>query len=283
MASITIITIVVVALLTIVIFGLAWLCYSTSIRAYRIETEAGKHDEEILKEFHSKKKKTVWGLLGLIGSYLILAAVAGLFITGIVYKANGENLTIKNQTALVIKTGSMSDFYDEKTAEDLNNDRSLQFDVGDICLFETNFDELVEGEVYGYKYKDIIITHRWHLDKETGRLGFKGDNNNAFDGAVKREDVIYHYTGNKVQGVGAFILYAQSYFGIWSIIGIIGITISSEIVYQKIQKINKERDKVIYVPETQDKVSEPKNVLKEQEAVSLDTHGEIGLPNEVEK
>lgn len=251
MASITIIVIVVVALLTVIVFGLVWLAFNSCIKAYRIETESGKHDEEILKEFHSKKKKSIWGVMGVIGSYLLLIAFSGLFITGIVYKANGENLTIKNQTALVIKTGSMSDFYDEKTAEDLNNDRSLQFDVGDICLFETNFDELVEGEVYGYKYKDIIITHRWHLDKETGRLGFKGDNNNAFDGAVKREDIIYHYTGNKIQGIGAFVLYAQSYFGIWSLVGIIGITISSEFVYRKINLINKERDKLIYVHEVE--------------------------------
>ena len=51
--------------------------------------------------------------------------------------------------------------------------------------------------------------------------------------------------------MGAFVLYAQSYFGIWSIIGIIGITISSEIIYRKINKINKERDQIICVLESQ--------------------------------
>ena len=279
MASITIIVIVVVALLTVIVFGLVWLCFNACVKAYRIETESGKHDEEILKEFHSKKKKTIWGVVGTVGSYLLLIAFAGLFITGIVYKANGENLTVKNQTALVIKTGSMSDFYDEKTAEDLNNDRSLQFDVGDICIFETNFDELVEGEVYGYKYKDIIITHRWHLDKETGRLGFKGDNNNSFDGAVKREDIIYHYTGNKIQGVGAFILYAQSYFGIWSIVCIIGITISSELVYRKINQINKERDKLIYVPSADQYINTEQENMEKVDVV-FEVHDKEEIKNE---
>lgn len=126
------------------------------------------------------------------------------------------------------------------------------FQIGDICVFEklSQDTELDKGEVYGYKYKNIIVTHRL-VDIHDGLYEFKGDNNPVSDPYyVKRENVIYHYTNKKVRGLGAFILYAQSYFGIWSLACIVGIAVSSEIVYRKINNINKERNKVIpfYIP-----------------------------------
>ena len=158
MKTITIITIVVVSLLTIIIFGLTWLAYSACIKAYKFEVGLGKHDKEIQNEYRAKKKKR-GGLIGLIASYVVLFALSGLFITGLIYKISGENFTINNQTVLVIKSGSMSDFYDEEIATQYSEDKHLQFDVGDICFFEkmSPEDELVEGEVYGYKSKNIII------------------------------------------------------------------------------------------------------------------------------
>ena len=245
MNSITIITIVVIALLTVIIFGLTWLGYSSCLKAYKLEVSQGKHDSEIFKHYHDKKKKNKGGLIGIICSYLVLIALSGLFVTGIIYKANGQNFNINNQTALVIKSGSMSGYYDETIAEKYNYDTSLQFDIGDICIFETvsNDTELVEGEIYGYKRKNIIITHRL-VSINNNLYEFRGDNNPVSDGyLVKRDNIIYHYVGKKIPGIGAFVLYAQSYFGIWSLVGIIGITISSEIIYYKIEKITKERDK----------------------------------------
>lgn len=250
MTSITIITIVVVALLTVIIFGLAWLDYSSCIKAYRVETDAGKHDEEILKEYHSKKKKS--GLVGIICSYLALTALFGLFCVGVAYKASGENFSINNQTVLVVKSGSMSDYYDKELAEEYKEYPIYHFDVGDICVFEkvTEDKKLDKGEVYGYKLKDTIITHRLVEIHEGNLYEFRGDNNPISDPYyVKGESIIYHYTGHKVPGIGAFILYAQSIFGIWSLAGIIGVAVSSEIVYYQLNKINKARDKIIYNPE----------------------------------
>lgn len=246
MNSITIITIVVVALLTIIIFGLIWLAFTACIRTYKLEVSLGKHDDEIRKEYQATKKKK-GGLLGLICSYVVLSSLLALFITGLVYKINGQNFTINNQTVLVIKTGSMSEFYDDQIAQQYNNDKHLQFGVGDICVFEkmSEEDELIEGEVYGYLSKDIIITHRLDEINESGYV-FRGDNNPISDyeytrHLVKRDEVIYHYTGNKIPGLGVFVLYAQSYFGIWSVVGMMGIAVCSEIIYYKIDKINKKR------------------------------------------
>ena len=217
-----------------------------------MEVDQGQHDSEIQKELHAKKKNK-GGLACLIGSYAVLLALLGLFTTGIIYKASGENFTINNQTALVIKTGSMSEYYSEELATEYNQlgyKQSLQFDVGDLCVFEkVKIDtELVEGEVYGYKLKNVIITHRL-IEKTEQGYRFRGDNNPAADQfIIPRDNIVYHYTGNKVPGIGAFVLYAQSYFGIWSLCGIIGIMVSSEIVYAKINRINKERDKILSLP-----------------------------------
>lgn len=244
MTTITIITIVVVALLTVIIFGLAWLGYSSCLKAYKLEVDQGKHDAEIAKEYQQKKKNK-GGLLGLIGSYLVLLILAGLFVTGIAYRASGENFHINDQTALVIKSGSMSEYYDESLAIEYSEYPEYHFDVGDICVFEKMpvDEEPVEGEVYGYRQKNIIITHRF-VQNRNGLYEFRGDNNPVSDGAlVKRENIIYHYTDKKIPGIGAAVLYAQSYFGVWSITGIVGIAIGSEVIYHKLDKINKERAK----------------------------------------
>ena len=62
------------------------------------------------------------------------------------------------------------------------------------------------------------------------------------DDNIYLDKVIYHYTGQKINSIGVFVLYAQSYFGIWSLCGIILVAVSSEIVYHKIDKINKKRN-----------------------------------------
>ena len=244
MLSITIITIVVVALLTAIIFGLAWLGYKSILNMYQVEVANGKYDKEIIKEYSHKNRE----LGGIIWSCLVLLFLSSLFVVGLIYKINNENFTINDKTILVIKSNSMSDFYDDDYAITLNNDKSLQFSIGDICVFEKTSEdtELIKSEVYGYKYKNIIVTHRLVDILEDDTYEFRGDNNSTSDVYhIKKESIIYHYTGIKMKGLGAFVLYAQSYFGIWSIIGMIGITVSSEIVLSKINKLNKERYEII--------------------------------------
>lgn len=246
MNPVTIIAIVVVVLLTVIIFGLTWIAYSSCIKAYRAEVDQGKHDEDIYKEYHTKKK-CKGGLIGVICSYAALLALIGVLITGIVYRANNESFVVNNETVLVIKSGSMSKFYDEERAQYYNHDASLQFGVGDICVFETKF-EKVEGEVYGYQLGDIIITHRLvAMDAERDLYQFCGDANPFADAAVHGSQIKYHYTGRRVPGLGVIILYAQSYFGLWSLFGVVGIVASSEVVYYEITAIHKRRYKELEV------------------------------------
>ena len=247
MSSITIITIVVVALLTVIVFGLVWLAYASCLKTYRIEVENGKHDKTIHDQYHVKSKPKASDVIGGIVSYVVLAALVALFVTGVVYRIKGDNFSVGDQTALVIKSGSMSGFYDDALAEEYytyNYDASLQFSVGDVCFLDTVpvDEELVKGEVYGYKRKNIIITHRLVAEYEGGLYEFRGDNNPTTDGVlISRDRIVYHYTGNKVPGVGAFILYAQSYFGIWSLAGMAGIAVSSEVAHRIMASVDRTR------------------------------------------
>ena len=245
MNSITIITIVVVVLLAFLIVGLSLLAYHFCLKSYKLEISNGLHDDQISKEYNSKlQKKNKWSLLGLIGSWVALAALLSIFVTGIIYKANGQMFSVSNNVALVIKTGSMSDFYNEEVAEQNNNDRRLQFDVGDICFFNkvSSDSELTIGDVYGYRYKNKIITHRL-VSVNDNLYRFRGDNNSAYDSYISRENIIYHYTGNKAKGIGSVVLYAQSYFGIFSLVGVIAVMVMSEVVYSKVDNMTKARAK----------------------------------------
>lgn len=241
MQSITIITIVVVALLTIAIFGLSYLGFNSCLRLYQIDLAQGKYDIEIRKEYKYRGHK----IFGNICSVILIVFLFILVLTSAIFhKMGNENITIGNKTILVIKSGSMSDFYDDKYAASLNNDKSLQFSTSDICVFEkiSNDTELIKGEVYGYKIKNIIITHRLVNINSDGTYEFRGDNNPTSDSYhINKGSILYHYTGARARGIGAFILYAQSYFGIWSIIGIIVIAFYSKIIMTKIDRLNRNR------------------------------------------
>ena len=249
MLSITIITIVVVAIPTGIIFGLAWLGFSTCLKAYKQELETGKLDITIRREHNCiKEKQTIGKAISYAMTVLFLIGMIVLFCIGIVFAINNEAFSINGQTALVIKSGSMSGFYNEKLEqqyEDLGYNKNLQYKIGDIGLFEKT-DTLVVGEVYAYAHEGVVITHRL-VDIKTNSAGktyyvFRGDNNPSKDQKqVSKDEILYHYTGKKIPGIGSYILFAQSYMGIWSLFSIVGVVISSDIVSRKIQKLNDER------------------------------------------
>lgn len=205
----------------------------------------GKHDAAITADYESRLKNKKKDIIGIIFSYSILSLLAGLFVIGLTYKISGETISLGDTAHLVIKTGSMSGYCNEELEQKYNlyNYPTYHFNVGDICTFKKlpNDAELVKGEVYGYRYKNMIITHRL-IDINDNLYVFRGDNNSIADPYyVQRDAIKFHYTGERVQGIGAFILFAQSYFGLWSIVGIIGVAISSEVILYKINSTNKAR------------------------------------------
>ena len=250
-----IITIVVVAIMVLAIFGLAWLGYASTLKEYKVELDQGKYDIEICHERYKRKEKSH---IGRVISYMALAlfilVLFGLFVTGIVFKSNGKNFAIDGKTVLVVKSGSMSGFCNDELAEEykeLGYAESLQFKIGDICLFEETNSDLKIGEVYAYSYKGDLITHRLvgthEVKDNNGNIVktyyvFRGDNNTSQDQVLITEDkILYHYTGSKIPAIGNLILFAQSKIGMWSLITMFGIIMSSDYVIRKIQELNEER------------------------------------------
>ncbi|MBO7078957.1 MAG: hypothetical protein J6W64_04005 [Bacilli bacterium] len=254
MSSIAIMTIVVVAMLTVTIFALAWVGYSLCIKKYKKDLDLGKYDMDLCNEhYNNKKNHVVAKAISFAMTLIVLAALLTILIMGIIFASSKEGLTIGGKTALVIKTGSMSKYYDdnlEQKYNDLGYNKDFQFGVGDICIFEKT-DSLKVGEVYAYSYDNIIITHRLidtkNVYDDDGNLVqtyyvFRGDNNPSQDQTLITSDkILYHYTNSKIPKIGLFILYAKSYMGIWALFCVVAIIISSDIVLRKIQQLNGER------------------------------------------
>lgn len=240
MTTVTIITVVVVVVLTAIILTLDIVAYSSLLKSYADEVDSGVHDCIIAEEHIEKKGRIATAIL----SYATIVVLLSFLAFGVVSKIRGENLSFNGTACLVIKTGSMSKWYDESEHIGQN---VTHFDVGDLCFFDTvsNQDELTVGDVYGYKERDVTIVHRLIEIRDEGYL-FQGDANPVSDYVyyghlVKRDAIVYRFNGIRIPGVGAFVLYAQSPFGIWSLVGILSVTVCYEIVRIKMKKIDDDR------------------------------------------
>ena len=243
MTTVNVIAIVVVIVLSASLIALDFFACSSFLKSYESEVKAGSHDEEITKRLSDERKGK--RVLSTICSYAMLFVVAAFLAFGITLRVNNDNLSFGDTTMLVIKTGSMSRWYDESNKSRFGNPQG--FDVGDICFFERVREdhEFVVGDVYGYKERDITITHRL-IDVLDGGYLFQGDANPTSDYAyyghlVKRENILYHYGDTKIPALGSFVLYAQSPFGVWSFASVLGITIGHEIVCRKSERIDRDR------------------------------------------
>lgn len=248
----TVTTIIVVTVLTLLIFILTLVAFSSTIKYEKKEIEAGNRDTDITKYLESEKKKSakVSNLLLNILSWIIAAAVAATLIVAIVYRTSDKKITINNHTVLVIASDSMSKFYNtsyESSFKNIDNQQILyddvvasQFDIGDILDFciVTETEALTPYKVYGYKSKDNkIITHRFLGYTTDGKCVFRGDNTTGRDNYVNRSQVILEYSGYKITRIGLFILFAQSGFGIYSLTSALLVYFIADIYWNKYYKI----------------------------------------------
>ncbi len=243
----TTITIVVVALLTCLIFGLATISFVTTVKSEKTLIASGQKDDELLKEEKASKQKSskVWNVISIAFSAIIMAGVVAMAGVGISFKASGQQFLINNQTKLVIASDSMDGFYSEEYKLTLPEDaQDQQFAIGALCTFDkVGEDETLEVyTVYGYELPNgKIITHRLIGYTSSGLLVFRGDNTAGRDNYVKREQVILRYTEKKVDGIGLFILFSQSGFGLYSLISVTGIYVLSEVFLAQYRKMTKAR------------------------------------------
>lgn len=253
-----VISIVILVLITLAVTSLMVFGYYLIIKTTRKLSSNGLLDDEFQQEDRKNGKRWVSVLLNVVSLTLssVLLLLCGV---GLVYRINNEQFAFQNKTSFVISSNSMECFYnndyeeklvkdlmsykniDESSAKDYLND--TQFLTGDLLGFNTinNDDKLDLYEVYGYKNKKgQIITHRL-VAIEGDKYIFRGDNTVDIDIAVSRDQILYHYNSFRIIGIGIFVLFFSSSFGLYSIFVTVLIMVMSDVIKHRYEKIRKDR------------------------------------------
>ena len=160
-------------------------------------------------------------------SGVIIAFLLAIFITGLTYRINNDNLFIGNTTYMTILTSSM-----EEKNED--NDYLLTYDLNDqITQYSligidkiNNEDDIELYDILAYKHDDIVIVHRVVEIKENDKgetiYRLQGDSNPSslsYEKELTFDDFIGKYNGYQNYGLGVTLTYIKSNIGIIAILG----------------------------------------------------------------
>ena len=160
-------------------------------------------------------------------SGVIIAFLLAIFITGLTYRVNNDNLFIGNTTYMTILTSSM-----EEKNED--NDYLLTYDLNDqitqyslIGIDKINSEDDIElYDILAYKHDDIVIVHRVVEIKENDKgetiYRLQGDSNPSslsYEKELTFDDFIGKYNGYQNYGLGVTLTYIKSNIGIIAILG----------------------------------------------------------------
>ena len=193
--------------------------------------EIGDIDEELKREYIDERSKKASHYVGKGIKLVLIAAFLSIFVTALVVKANGNNVSINGQSVYVVRSGSMSKlnpqnpYYQIIKANKWNN----RFDTFDMVFVrdKPRENEFHAGDIIVYKKGDLRVIHRIvDIKRDTETEDFKwhyfccGDANNYGDGFVYYEDIVGVYTGHKIPFVGVFVLWLQSSLG-YVVVGII--------------------------------------------------------------
>lgn len=252
-----VISIIILVTITLAVTALMTFGYYLIIKTTRKLSSNGLLDDEFIEE---KKHGKRWVSILLNVVTLTLSSVLLLLCgVGLVYRINNEQFIFHNKTSFVISSNSMESFYNEEYEKELVNNlmsykgiseeeakdflEDTEFMTGDLLGFNTinNDDKIALFEVYGYKNKKgQIITHRL-VAIEGENYIFRGDNTVANDIVVNRDQILYHYNNFRIAGVGIFVLFFSSSFGIYSIFVTVLLMVMSDVVKHRYDKIKRER------------------------------------------
>ncbi len=160
-------------------------------------------------------------------SGVIIAFLLAIFITGLTYRINNDNLFIGNTTYMTILTSSM-----EEKNED--NDYLLTYDLNDqitqyslIGIDKINSEDDIElYDILAYKHDDIVIVHRVVEIKENDKgetiYRLQGDSNPSslsYEKELTFDNFIGKYNGYQNYGLGVTLTYIKSNIGIIAVLG----------------------------------------------------------------
>lgn len=178
--------------------------------------------------------------------YIIMIILVPLFIFSLVNRVQKNVTMIGNKTMMVVASGSMSmknEANDYLITKNLNN----QLNTYDIIFLEkvNNASDLKLYDIVAYTNdKGINVIHRIKEIRTDGSYVTRGDSNNEDDAYhPKFDDIIGKYTDFKLNGVGVFVMFLQSYAGIITVVSLVYCLIMIDRTAEKINLVQNKRIK----------------------------------------
>ncbi len=231
------------------IFTILYKSYATSQIA---ELRSGKKDIELIDEViyerqtKVKRRRKVMKTIRTIVFYIIMIILVPLFIFSLVNRVQKNVTMIGNKTMMVVASGSMSmknEANDYLITKNLNN----QLNTYDIIFLEkvNNASDLKLYDIVAYTNdKGINVIHRIKEIRTDGSYVTRGDSNNEDDAYhPKFDDIIGKYTDFKLNGVGVFVMFLQSYAGIITVVSLVYCLIMIDRTAEKINLVQNKRIK----------------------------------------
>lgn len=257
MTSVEIISLIVTIIGLVSFSTIFTLLYKSYTSSQISEIKSGKRDIELVdeviyeKKLKAKKSRKVFRIVRLVLFYLILVILVPFFIFSLINKFKNNVTMIGNKTIMVVASGSMSE--KNKANNYLQNDASnsklnYQFKTYDIIILEKveNASDLSLYDVVAYVNDEgINVIHRI-IKIENGTYETRGDANSQSDTYhCSFDDIIGKYNGKKINGVGVFIMFLQSYSGIITIVSLIYCLLMIDNLSNKLNNAQLERLKML--------------------------------------
>lgn len=219
------------------------------------EIKQGKKDIEIIdeviyeKQKNVRRRKKIFAVIKTIMYYLCMMIIVPLFILSVISKFQNNTLMIGNRAMMVVGSDSMS-YQNEKNDYLKKYNLNDQFETYDILILEKvqNYSDLKQYDVIAFRNnKGINIIHRikeFKVENGLRVMVTRGDANNGDDEYKPVfDDVIGRVTSTRIQGLGMFIMFLQSYAGIITIVSLIYCLLMIDFYSTRIEKTQNNRIK----------------------------------------
>lgn len=257
MTSVEIISLVVTAIGVTSFAAIFTILYRNYTLSNVVEINAGKRDIELIDDFiysgksTTLKRRRAFKIIKTVIFYLSLFILIPIFVLSILNKISGEQTMLGGKGFMVVASGSMSQRHEDNDYLDtysLNN----QFNTYDIIILNqvSSASQLKKYDVIAFvNDKGINVIHRI-IDVQYTATGVtyvtRGDSNNASDSYHPTfKDVIGVYSGEKIDAIGIFVMFFQSYGGIVTIAALVYCLFMLERYNVQAEKVQQNRIKLL--------------------------------------
>ena len=251
MTSVEIISLVVTAMGVCSFSAIFTILYRNYTAASVKEVVTGKADIDLIDEciYNSQKntirRREIIATIRSVVFYALLFVFVPVFIFSAISKFNGDVMMLGGKSLMVVASGSMSE---KNEANGYLKNYDNQFNTYDIILLSEveKSSDLKKYDVIAFVNDDgINVIHRIvGFDYSSGEMRFKtrGDSNNADDEYKPSfEDVIGVYTNKKINTLGIFIMFFQSYGGMVTIAALVYCLIMMDTLNKRLTAVQNER------------------------------------------